>query len=795
MELDSVERALLAERKQGYLNTGAWEGFHNYIMRIFSRCGPALTPEQSARLRETASRYGEASPWDRRALWSAISETWKEALPAVKIWNEEQADAPPPSPPAMEQPAAERPASQTTESPPPARPTGKKGTASAGALSLQYVKGVGPQRRKYLEALGIRTGEDVLRHYPRRYEDRAPRRFADLRDGETATVCGVVRSAQIRQGRLKIVTVRLEQDGSPLDAVWFNQVHIAEQYKVGDVITVTGKARLQRRVPELLASDVQKGETEEGALTPVYPETAQLSSKALRAIVRNVLPWAERLFPEYLPEEKRAEWMPRAEAFRAIHAPDSPQQAEAARRRLVMEELLFLQLALADLRRAAERSERPILAAGQGLVEDFIRALPFKLTGAQKRVLEEIFADMASARGMTRLVQGDVGSGKTVVAAAALLMAVGSGMQGAFMVPTEVLAYQHFTSLRALFAGLPVEVVLLVGAQGKKEREAVLGGILSGKAHIIVGTQAMIQEKVRYNALGLVVTDEQHRFGVRQRSRLAAKGENPHVLALSATPIPRTLALTAYGDLQLSALDEMPAGRKPVLTRHITEKSRAKLIQSLARETGKGRQAYVVCPLVAETEKIDLASAEQRAEELTAALPERRVALLHGRMSGADKEDILNRFTTGTIDVLVTTTVIEVGVNVPNATVMIIESAERFGLAQLHQLRGRVGRGGEQSYCLLVSEAKNNARLKILCQTEDGFLIAEEDLRQRGPGELLGLRQHGLPELKLADFTKDARLIEYAYRFTQDILAAPEDHAEIMAEVRRQYPRSGTALN
>jgi ATP-dependent DNA helicase RecG len=599
----------------------------------------------------------------------------------------------------------------------------------------------------------------------------------------------------VRSSRVKVVVLRLEQDGSFLDAIWFNQVHIAQQYKAGDIVTVTGKVQRRGRVPELLAADIQAGEAEQGALTPVYPETAQLNSKALRAMIQNVLPWAERLFPEYLPEARRREWMPRAEAFRVIHAPETPARAAAARDRLVLEEVLFLQLALADLRSASERGASPILASGRVWADDFIRSLPFKLTGAQERVIEEIFADLASTRGMVRLVQGDVGSGKTAVAAAALVMAAGAGMQGAFMAPTEVLAYQHFHSLQTLFAALPIEVALLVGAQGKKEREAVLGAIAAGKVQIVVGTQALIQEKVRYNALGLVVTDEQHRFGVRQRARLTAKGENPHVLVLSATPIPRSLALTAYGDLQLSVLDEMPAGRRPVLTRHVTEKSRARLVQALARETGKGRQAYIVCPLVAETEKTDLTSAEQRAAELSAALPERRLALLHGRMSGAEKEDILRRFAAGAIDILVTTTVIEVGINVPNATVMVVESAERFGLAQLHQLRGRVGRGGEQSYCMLVSDAKNNARLKILCQTEDGFRIAEEDLKQRGPGELLGLRQHGLPELKLTDFTRDARLIEYACRFAREILAAPEEHAGITAEVRRQFPPDGTVVS
>jgi ATP-dependent DNA helicase RecG len=664
-------------------------------------------------------------------------------------------------------------------------------TPPGGDISLQYLKGVGPQRVKKLQALDISTVAELLRHWPRRYEERRLCPVSQLRDGDSVIVHATVAGSSVTQGRVKIVRLRLEQDGHFVDTVWFNQVFVAENFKRGEVVAVMGKVQWQNRIPEILGADITRDLNAAEEISAIYPETAGLNSKALRTMMTNALTFAPHIFPEYLPDNLLGTWLPRLEAFHSIHKPQTLAAAERARQRLVLEELLFLQLAMAKMRKPQAVGQSPVLNAGDLLVKRFVNSLPYRLTTAQTRVLKEITADMADAMGMSRLLQGDVGSGKTVVAVSALLQAVGSGAQGAFMVPTEVLAWQHYQTLTTMLSELPVQVVLLTGGQSKKDKENIYEQLRSGAAHIAVGTQALIQEKVEFDNLGLVITDEQHRFGVKQRSRLTEKGAHPHVLILTATPIPRTLALTAYGDLSLSVLDELPAGRKPILTTRISSQTRGKLWQALARETGKGRQVYIVCPFVAETETSDLASAEQKAEELRQALPTGNIALLHGQMPSAEKTDILDKFSRGEIDILVTTTVIEVGVNVPNATVMVIESAERFGLAQLHQLRGRVGRGGEQSYCLLISDDKDNSRLKILCETEDGFRIAEEDLRRRGPGELLGLKQHGLPELKLTDFAKDGQIVELAHQLAAE-LGVPGNEL-LWREVQKAFPHAGAA--
>lgn len=559
---------------------------------------------------------------------------------------------------------------------------------------------------------------------------------------------------------------------------------------------VTGKVRWKQQVPEILATDIEKvnlsdpeNVSDQGSQTilPVYSETARLSSKVIRSLILNVLDQVGVGFQEVLPQEDLKGWMDRSLAHREIHFPESYPRLAQARERLVWEEILFLQLAVSGLRQGMERLGSPPLSGGEELIQKFYELLPFQLTKAQQRVIREIFQDLAKPQGMARLVQGDVGSGKTAVAMAALLRAVGSGYQGAMMAPTEILAVQHFQSLEKVFTPLGVSVACLLGSQSKSVREETLAKIANGEAQVVVGTHALIQETVVFDALGLAVTDEQHRFGVRQRSLLQHKGESPHVLVLTATPIPRTLALTLYGDLQLSVLDEMPVGRKPIITRKLSERTRPKMEKFLEEQINLGRQIYVVCPLVEESETLDLISATQRATDLQARFPNRCIALLHGRMKGTEKESIMTSFHDGEIDILVATTVVEVGVNVPNASVMVIESAERFGLAQLHQLRGRVGRGSDQSYCFLLSE-NNSRRLDILCQTEDGFKIAEEDMRLRGTGELLGTRQHGLAELRLADLSQDGHLVEKAYQMAQKALQNPEKYELLFQEVRRCFP-------
>ncbi len=779
--LQSINRAIKAEEKQGFINTGAVGGFSDYLADSVSGLEGVLPLEIIENLKDRALAYGESSPFKRRShigeikellsasVRTSVSELYKTASPKKTTSNNNLQSI---------------------------KEINKVEPVKVDSTSLQYIKGVGPQRYIQLGNLGIRTLQDLFKHYPRRYETRQKRRIDELTDGELATICGKVTGSQISRGRIKVVKLNIEQDYKSIHAIWFNQVHIIKQFPHGTEVTVTGKVRWNKRIPEILATDITKGwdQSPEEKIVAIYPETARLNSKAIREIIKNALPQVDKLFPEVFPSGE-TELIGRAESYREIHFPSSKEKLIKARYRLVVEEVLFLQLAIALLRSPSKNELSPVLNSGKKLVDEFISRLNFRLTNAQQRVIQEIFLDMGSDKGMARLVQGDVGSGKTAVAMAALLQAVGSGFQAAMMAPTEILAQQHFNSLSRAFKPLGVEVALLIGNQTKSERDQILHRIISGKDQVIIGTHALIQEAVHFNSLGLVVTDEQHRFGVRQRIKLQEKGESPHVLVMTATPIPRTLALTAYGDLQLSIIDEMPEGRKPIITKKVTERNRSSMEKFIEQQISSGRQIYVVCPLVEETEKSDLVSATKRAELMKQRYQDRAVVLIHGRMKAQEKGDIMQQFREGEIDILVATTVVEVGVNVPNASVMVIEDAQRFGLAQLHQLRGRVGRGEEQSYCLLVSEVRDSARLNILCETEDGFKIAEEDLKIRGPGELFGLRQHGVPELKLTDLTKDGRLIEYAYRLLQKALADPERYATLYAEVDRIHARDKIGVN
>ena len=798
--LNNFQRALAAEEKQGFTNTGVLGGFNEFLRGILPRL-KQLFPEKDLELLEKlAQNYPTWSPLRRREAFSELRRFIQEVMLEVqdiipqsvptqipKTFQEQETTL---KSRVNENLMDHVQTREVQESPK------KRSSASLRKRPLQYLKGVGPERAKQLEQLGIQDVHDLLLYYPRRYEDRRKRTIAELKDGEVATIEGKVISGHVTNGKLKVVKLSIEQSGSMLQATWFNQPFILKQYPVGTQVVVTGKVRWQQQVPEILASDIEKVSASSPAETPdqdsetilpIYSETARLSSKVIRSIMQSVMGQVEEGFPEILPYEELGEWMGRSQAHREIHFPKNYANLSQARNRLVWEEVLFLQLAVAGLRQGMVREGSPRLLGGADLLQSFYDSLPFQLTTAQQRVIREISEDMTKSQGMARLVQGDVGSGKTAVAMAALLRAVGSGYQGAMMAPTEILALQHLKSIEKVFTPLGISVVCLLGSQSKGVREGILAEVAEGRAQVVVGTHALIQETVVFKALGLAVTDEQHRFGVRQRSQLQSKGESPHVLVLTATPIPRTLALTLYGDLQLSVLDEMPVGRKPIITRKLTERARPKLEKFLDEQIKLGMQIYVVCPLVEESETLDLISATQRSADLQLRFPKRRVALLHGRMKGAEKEAIMTAFHAGEVDILVATTVVEVGVNVPKASVMVIESAERFGLAQLHQLRGRVGRGSEQSYCFLISE-NNSRRLEVLCQTEDGFKIAEEDMRLRGTGELLGTRQHGIAELRLADLSQDGHLVEKAYQMAQKAIKNPEQYALLFQEVQRCFP-------
>lgn len=651
---------------------------------------------------------------------------------------------------------------------------------------IQYLKGIGEKRAEKLNQAGIYTIGDLLQHYPRRYLDRSNiTQIRNVRPNDTATVVGKILTQGIKKGIRSRFIVVISDNTGIVHCVWFHQLNYwQKRFKVGQTIAVSGKfgyyGGLQIVHPEfdLLSEDGEDREEEfvnTGKIIPLYPSSESLSqvgldSRGFRRVIRQMLSTHGDEIEEILPQTilQRHNLMPLAEAFQNIHFPSDFTRLGQAKRRLKFNELFLMEFLLAYRRHYITGQQKGIQFATVGeRVKTLVDLLPFELTEAQKKVLREIRADMKSPRPMYRLLQGDVGSGKTIVALVSMLIAVENGYQAALMAPTEILAEQHYLTFKRWLAGLGVQIHLLIGGQGNRQREEILAAMERGECDIVVGTHALIQEPVKFHRLGLVVIDEQHRFGVAQRAMLTAKGERPDVLVMTATPIPRTLSLTIYGDLDVSILDEMPEGRLPVRTSWRYENKRNDIYNFVRTKVAEGRQAYIVFPLIEESEKLDLQAATESYEQMAQGVfSQFKLALLHGRMSTDQKDAIMMAFKNGEIQILVSTTVIEVGVDVPNATIMVIENAERFGLTQLHQLRGRVGRGTEQSYCILIAKPPLTqeaiTRLNTMTQTTDGFKIAEVDLKLRGPGEFFGTRQHGLPELKIADPIEDLALLTKA---------------------------------
>ena len=637
---------------------------------------------------------------------------------------------------------------------------------------ITILKGIGPSKAAQFAALNIHTLQDLICHFPRGYEDRTRLVTIDQLEVDKpacfrATVMNTPRTAHIRKG-LDITKVQVADHTARLTLTFFNQKFTTNQLQYGKEYFFYGAVSgdfigYNMASPSFEPLDAPPVTTRR--ILPIYPLTAGLSNAAVLKAVRQALAICD-VPAEIIPEPVRRQYgiLPAERAYYAIHEPSSMAEAEQAKRRLIFEEFFVFSAGLSLMR--ATRAGKQTAPYQNTDLTAFMAALPFRLTGAQSRAIDEIMADFRKGAPMNRLVQGDVGSGKTMVAAAAAYCAARNGRQSALMVPTEILAEQHHASLSKLLTPLGVRVGLLTGSMKEKDKKAVRAAIAEGGLDLIVGTHALITDNTVFAALGLVIADEQHRFGVAQRSKLSAKSSDPHLLVMSATPIPRTLALIMYGDLDVSILDELPPGRQTVDTFLVTESYRPRINAFIRKQVAEGHQCFVVCPAVEENEELNIKSAELWADTLqTSVFPDLKVSLLHGRMKGAEKEAIMSAFARGESHILVATTVIEVGVDVPNATLMVIEDADRFGLSQLHQLRGRVGRGSAKSYCILTSHNRNGEtlqRIKAFCKTNDGFRIAEEDLKLRGPGDFFGQRQSGLPVFRVADLSCDLQTLKDA---------------------------------
>ena len=646
---------------------------------------------------------------------------------------------------------------------------------------VKFVKGVGPSRVELLNKLGIFTLKDLVTYYPRDYEDRSkPKKIADCMDGEDVLIeaMAVSRLVEIRvRKNMVMYKLSVSDDTGSCTITWFNQPYLKTQFKYGETYSFFGRVHLKGSKLEMNSPvfDSKESSKHTGKIVPIYPTTYNLPQTTLRTIIENAVEQVsgnmEERMPDYILNEYNL--CDINKAIKSIHMPEEFKDFSYARRRLVFEELLVMQLALLNLKSSWKNEQPGIQYSKDVKMSDVINDLPFKLTNAQLKVLEEIDGDMESTKAMNRLLQGDVGSGKTIVSIIAAYKAVKCGYQAAIMAPTSILATQHLESFSGMLEKYGIKCELLISSVTKKKKEEILEKLQNGEIDILIGTHAILEENVVFKNLGLVVTDEQHRFGVRQRGTIVSKGTNPDVLVMTATPIPRTLALILYGDLDISIIDELPPNRKEIETYAVTKSLENRVNEFVRKQIKEGRQAYVVCPLVEENEEIKAKSVEEIYEKYKNEIfTDLSVEYMHGKMRPKEKDEIMERFKNGEIDILISTTVIEVGVNVPNSSIMIVENAERFGLAQLHQLRGRVGRGEYQSYCILKYNSNSEVaqkRMKIMTSTTDGFVIAEKDLELRGSGEFFGTKQHGLPEFKIANLFEDMDILKEVQGLTSKI--------------------------
>lgn len=830
LDWDRLQKALTVEAERGFNDLeGHQQRFSEFLRDRLSQPPTPLAAAERARWRSLAQQYATYPELGFAARQHLVAETRRTLYDSRRQWEQQQS----PSLPAESRsgdratPLGKRSRSSAIPSITPAQsgPTVSTG-AGAGKVPeldqpITYLKGMGPKNAERLAKLGLLTVHDLLHYYPRDYINYAQQvAIRDLRPGETVTLVGKVkRSTCFSSPKNPNLTLQelVLVDGSGqirLTKFWpgkrFRNVAWQKgqqkQYPVGALVAASGLVKKNQYgitldSPELEVLDTDSGEVESpliGRIVPVYPLTEGVPAYLIRKAVTAALPAAVAL-ADPLPAQMRQghDLIELPVAIAHIHFPGTEADLAQARKRLVFDEFFYLQLGLLRRRHQQRQQQTAIVLPPTGqLIDQFYQTLPFQLTGAQQRVVNEILTDLQASTPMNRLVQGDVGSGKTVVAVVAILAAIQAGYQAALMAPTEVLAEQHYRKLVGWFNALGLPVELLTGSTRAAKRRELLGQLATGQLPLLVGTHALIEDPVQFQALGLVAIDEQHRFGVQQRARLQRKGENPHVLTLTATPIPRTLALTLHGDLEVSQIDELPPGRKAIQTTLLTGRDRTHAYDLIRREIVQGRQTYIVLPLVEESEKLDLKSAIDEHQRLQEAIfPEFTVGLLHGRMTSADKDAAITAFRDRHTHILVSTTVVEVGVDVPNASVMLIEHAERFGLSQLHQLRGRVGRGADQSFCLLMSGTRSDTalqRLRVLEESQDGFFISEMDLRFRGPGQVLGTRQSGLPDFALASLVADQAALGEARAAAAALIEADPELAAypvLAKELKRRYDK------